>query len=493
MTQTAPDANKAGPSIAIIGAGFSGLCTAIQLKHAGFNDFRIFEAGDEVGGVWRENTYPGAACDVPWHLYSFSFEPHTNYSCPYPEQPEILAYQKYCADKYGIYPHIEFNARIAAADFDDDAKQWTLTRENGETEVYDAVIFGVGQLSRPGWPNIPGRDKFAGHSFHSAEWDHDYDLNGKRVAVIGTGASAIQFVPEIAKQVEHLTVFQRTAPYLLPRFQRQYGKINRWLFRHLPRYRDIFRLGIFGLAEASVPAFNDQSRLSKIFKAWSRHHLKSQIKDPVLRDKLTPDYPIGCKRILFSSNYFPALARDNVHLETGNISRITAEGVVTDDGTTHAVDTIIYGTGFKATEFLAPIKVTGRDNQSLEQRWANGAEAYKGVTVDGFPNMFVMYGPNTNLGGNSIIFMIECQTTYVVDCVKKLAESSARSMEVRSDVIEQFNRELQEELNQTVWSWGCASWYHTADGRITNNWPGTNTRYMRLTHAADMENYKLSA
>lgn len=486
-------ATQKSPNIAIIGAGFSGLCTAIQLKSAGFENFTIFESGKEVGGVWRENTYPGAACDVPWHLYSFSFEPRTSYSCPYPEQPEILDYQKFCAKKYAIYPHIKFNTMVTAAEFDDKQKLWRVTTNDGETQEFSILITGVGQLSRPGYPKLKGVDDFAGHSFHSAEWDHDYDLSGKKVAVIGTGASAIQFVPEIANEVAELTVFQRTPPYLLPRLQRQYGPVNKWLFKTFPHYRDIFRYSIFGLAEASVPAFNEQSRLSKLFKWVSMRHLNKHVKDPELKQKLTPSYAIGCKRILFSSNYFPALSRPNVDLVNEDISHISKQGVVTADGKTHAADAIIYGTGFKATEFLAPIKITGRNGLSLDKRWSKGAEAYKGVTLDGFPNMFMCYGPNTNLGGNSIIFMIECQANYIVDSVKKLADSDAKSMEVRSDVINEFNRKLQQELNNSVWSLGCGSWYSNAEGRITNNWPGTNTRYRRITKHADFENYELSA
>lgn len=485
-------ATQKPPSIAIIGAGFSGLCAAIRLKAAGFENFTIFERGDEVGGVWRENTYPGAACDVPWHLYSFSFEPRTNYPCPYPEQPEILDYQKFCANKYALYPHIKFSTMVTTAKFDDRQKLWRITTDGGESRDFSILITGVGQLSRPSYPNIKGIANFAGHSFHSAEWDHNYDLSGKKIAVIGTGASAIQFVPEVAKQVAELTVFQRTAPYLLPRLQRQYGPINKWLFKTFPHYRDIFRYGIFGLAEASVPAFNDQSRLSKLFKRVSMWHLNRQVKDPELKQKLTPNYAIGCKRILFSSNYFPALSQPNVGLITESIERISTDGIVTADGKTHAVDAIIYGSGFKATEFLTPIKITGRDGLSLNQRWRKGAEAYKGITLDGFPNMFMCYGPNTNLGGNSIIFMIECQVNYIIDSVKKLAKSKAKSMEIRSDVINEFNRNLQHELDHSVWG-RCSSWYVNAEGRITNNWPGTNTRYRRITKHADFENYALSA
>lgn len=481
------------PRIAIIGTGFSGLCAAIQLKQDGFDNLTLFERGDDVGGVWRENTYPGAACDVPWHLYSFSFEHRTDFSCPYPEQPEILEYQRFCARKYGIYPHIRFNTAVEAADFDDDKGVWQVSTDQGDTHTFDVLISGVGQLSRPAWPNIEGMETFTGHTFHSAEWDHDYDLAGKRVAVIGTGASAIQFIPRIAPEVGHLAVFQRSAPYLLPRFQREYGKLNRWLFRRFPHYRDIFRMGLRVLGDASAPAFHQQSRLSRLIHAWSRHHLRSQVRDPELRRKLTPDYPIGCKRVLFASDYYPALTRDNVDLITDPIQRITPNGIVTADGTEHTVDAIIYGTGFKATDFLAPMAIRGRGGRRLADRWSEGAEAYLGITVDDFPNLFLCYGPNTNLGGNSIIYMIECQVNYIRQCVRKLSEPDTQAMDVRPEVIRDYNNKLQDELADTVWSWGCSSWYHTADGRITNNWPGTNTRYHELTASVDLNNYRVDA
>lgn len=481
------------PSIAIIGTGFSGLCAAIQLKRDGFENITIFERGDDVGGVWRENTYPGAACDVFWQLYSFSFERGTGFTCPYPEQPEILEYQRHCARKYDIYPHIRFNTAVEAADFDDASGSWNLITDDGNSHDFDVVISGVGQLSRPGWPTIEGMDSFAGHSFHSAEWDHDYDLGGKRVAVIGTGASAIQFIPRIAPEVAHMDVFQRSAPYLLPRFQREYGPINRWLFRTFPQYRDIFRVSIRWLGDLFASAFHNQSRLSRLLHGWSRLHLKHQVKDPELREKLTPDYPIGCKRVLFASEYFPALTRDNVNLITTAIERITENGVVTADGVEHEVDTIIYGTGFKATEFLAPMTICGRNGRSLADRWAQGAEAYLGITVDDFPNLFLCYGPNTNLGGNSIIYMIECQVEYIRQCMRQLRDAGVKTLDVRPESIRDYNLKIQGELENTVWSWGCSSWYHTADGRITNNWPGTNHRYRRETAQLDVDDYRVDA
>lgn len=477
--------------IAIIGAGFSGLCAAIKLKLAGFTDFTLYEKGDDVGGVWRANTYPGAACDVFWHLYSYSFEPGVGFTCPYPEQAEIQDYQRYCAVKYQLYPHIQFNTEVESLRFQEESAQWLLTTKDGQQHHYDAVISGVGQLSRPKMPAIKGMDTFKGHSFHSAEWDHDYALAGKRVAVIGTGASAIQFIPRIAPEVAQLNVFQRSAPYLLPRFQREYSALTRWVFKHVPWYRNVMRHAIFQLADSSASAFIDQSRASKVLKQVSLWHLHRQVKDPALRQKLTPDYPVGCKRVLFASDYFPTYERDNVNLITQGIKRITEAGVVTQEGTEHEVDVIIYGTGFHATDFLAPIKVKGRRGLALEKRWQKGAEAYLGITVDGFPNLFLCYGPNTNLGGNSIIYMIECQVNYILQCLEAIRAGQFTTMEVRQEVMRDYNIQLTKELDKTVWSQNCTSWYHNAEGKITNNWPGTNERYRDVTKTLTLRDYEL--
>lgn len=477
--------------IAIIGTGFSGLCAAIQLKLAGFSHFTVYEKGDDIGGVWRANTYPGAACDVFWHLYSYSFEPGTGFTCPYPEQAEIQGYQRYCAEKYNLYPHIQFNTEVESLVFDEAKAVWHLTTKTGELCEFDAVISGVGQLSRPKMPTIQGMDTFKGHSFHSAEWDHDYPLAGKKVAVIGTGASAIQFIPRIAPEVAQLDVFQRSAPYLLPRFQRDYSTLTRWVFKHVPWYRNVMRNIIFQLADSSAGAFLDQSRASKVLKQVSLWHLHRQIKDPVLRKKLTPDYPVGCKRVLFASDYFPTYKRDNVNLVTQGIERITEKGVVTSHGTEYEADVIIYGTGFHATEFLAPMAVRGRNGLALEERWAKGAEAYLGITVDAFPNLFLCYGPNTNLGGNSIIYMIECQVNYIMQCLQSLAAGEFATMEVRQEVIKDYNIKLTKELDKTVWSQNCTSWYHNAEGKITNNWPGTNERYRDVTKTLTLKDYRL--
>lgn len=476
--------------VLIIGGGFSGLAAAVQARNNGCRRMVLLEKGPDIGGVWRENTYPGAACDVPWHLYSFSFFKKAGFSRRYPQQPEILDYMRACARHFGIYRDAIFGVEVASAHWDEATAVWHVQATDGRSWRTRALVAGVGQLSRPGWPDIRGRDDFKGEDFHSAEWDHSVSLRGKRVGVIGTGASAIQFIPEVARQAKHLTVFQRSAPYLLPRFDGPYGMLNRALFRFVPGYDKPFRYALWKSGEISTVAFDKgDTPVQRLFLRVAKKHLERQVKDPVLREKLTPDHPIGCKRILFSSNYYPALAQDNVHLETGGIDRINATGVKTRDGKQHKLDVIIWGTGFKATEFLSPIRFTGRDGVDLHEQWTEGAEAYAGMTVPNFPNLFLMYGPNTNLGGNSIIFMIECQMRYLGDALNKLREH--RAISVKPAVHRAFNEKLQQRLANTVWSAGCSSWYHNAAGRITNNWPGRTEEYRNLTKRVDLEDYEV--
>ncbi|WP_052367928.1 flavin-containing monooxygenase [Algiphilus aromaticivorans] len=475
--------------VLIIGGGFSGLGAAIQARKQGCRRLRVLEKGPDFGGVWRENTYPGAACDVPWHLYSFSFFKKMGFSRRYPRQPEILDYIHACAQHFELYQDAEFGVEVTSAQWDDDSATWTVHAADGRSWRTRALVAGVGQLSRPGWPEIPGRDDFAGDAFHSAEWDHEIPLEGRRVGVIGTGASAIQFIPPVAEQAAHLTVFQRSPPYLLPRLDGPYGKLNRLLFRYVPGYERPFRFALWKSGEISTDAFDrGDSPTQRLYLRVSRWHLNRQVKDPELRAKLTPDYPIGCKRILFSSDYYPAMQRDNVHLETVGIDQINAKGVRTKDGVQHDLDVIIWGTGFKATEFLSPIRFTGRHGKDLHEQWSTGAEAYVGMTVPDFPNLFLMYGPNTNLGGNSIIFMIECQMRYLSDALEKLRDH--RMLNVREDVYRDYNDRLQQRLSSTVWAAGCSSWYHNESGRITNNWPGRTAEYRRLTRRLDLEDYE---
>ncbi|MGJ8670484.1 MAG: flavin-containing monooxygenase [Oceanococcus sp.] len=474
--------------VLIIGAGFSGMCAAILAREAGFS-VRMLEKGEDVGGVWRENTYPGAACDVPWYLYSFSFFKDVVFSRPYPQQAEILRYQRDCAAHYGLYDCAEFGVEVAAARWDEAAGLWCVTTSAGVEHQARVLISGVGVLSRPSWPKIPGLDDFKGCSFHSAQWQHDAPIVGKRVGVIGTGASAIQFIPEIANQAEDLTVFQRSAPYVLPRIDQPYSRFRLWLHEHLPATLIPYRYGLWKFGESLAKTFYGKNVTSRVVATVCAAIRKMRIKLPELRAKLTPDYEPGCKRILFTSNYYPTFERDNVHLHVDGIERITPDGVLDKQGVEHKFDTLIMGTGFKAAEFLAPMTITGRDGADLHEQWQPAASAYLGMTVPSFPNFFMMYGPNTNLGSNSIIFMIECQARYIAQALQAMA--GKKTLEVRGDAFAAYNQELRERLQSMVWA-SCESWYQTADGHNPTNWPGLTAEYRTRTARFDEAKFDLS-
>ncbi|HET6877914.1 MAG TPA: NAD(P)/FAD-dependent oxidoreductase [Jatrophihabitans sp.] len=479
---------RSTPRIAVIGSGFGGLGVAIELKRAGFDDLVIFERAGDVGGVWRENTYPGAACDVPSPYYSFSYEPNPRWPRRYSPQPDILDYLRRVADKYDLRRHIRFGTEVTAADFDAQTKTWTVHTSSGDVVEVDVLISAVGQLSRPSWPSIKGRESFAGPAFHSAQWDHSVDLAGKRVAVIGTGASAIQFVPKIQPEVAELRIFQRTPAYIAPQPDKKFSELHHKLFTRLPITQLAERGGWWTLTETLALALLYSKPLARMVTAISRTHMKRQLKDPALFAKLWPSYPIGCKRILFSNNYLPALTQPNVALVTEPITEITTSGVRTGDGAQHDVDAIIYGTGFTATDFLAPMKIRGLDGRDLREEWGGGARAYLGVSVPRFPNLFLMYGPNTNLGSGSIVFMLECQARYIRQALEHVAAAGA-PISVRPEVEAAYDAETQERLAHGVWS-KCSSWYRNAQGRITTNWPGTVTEYRRRTAHFDPSAYE---
>ncbi|MBS1124160.1 MAG: FAD-dependent pyridine nucleotide-disulfide oxidoreductase [Deltaproteobacteria bacterium] len=477
--------------VIIIGAGFGGLGMAIRLKQRGEHRFVILEQADDVGGCWRDNTYPGAACDVPSHLYSFSFEPSTGWSRAYAPQPEIHAYLRACARKYGLLSHIRFGTCVRGAAFDARAGQWIVDAEPHQLRAR-ALVVACGQLSRPAMPRIAGIERFRGAQFHSARWNHDYALDGRRVAVIGTGASAIQFVPAIAPRVSKLSLFQRSPAHVIPKPDRAYSSWERALQRRLPALTVASRAWSYLRHESRAPAMAVPTLMAG-FEWLFRRHLERQIRDPELRKKLTPDYPIGCKRILISNDYYPTLTRDNVDVVTDAIREITEDGIVTEDGSARGaetpVDAIIYGTGFTANEFLAPMVIRGLHG-TLASAWQHGAEAHLGITVSGFPNMFLLYGPNTNLGHNSIIYMLESQIHYVMQCLEALHR--ARYLDVRADAQHAFNTNLQQQLAGSVWAGDCTSWYKTAEGKLTNNWPGFTFSYRRLTRTLDLDDYTIA-
>ena len=479
-----------GPSVLIVGTGFGGIGTAVELKRAGFTGFTILESAAGPGGVWRDNTYPGAACDIPSPLYSFSFEPNPRWPKRFSHQPDILGYLRRVIAKYGLEPHIRYRTEVTAAAFDEERGVWRVETRGGET--YEATVFvpAVGQLSRPALPDIPGQDRFAGDAFHSARWDHGVEPAGKRVAVVGTGASAIQFVPELRKHAKHVTVFQRTPPYVLAKSDPSYRRWQHWLFEHLPATQLLGRLRIFLLAEYATYAMTRHPVLAKLFELRTAQLRRRHVKDPALRAKLEPAYPLGCKRILFSNDYLPALAQPNVDVETRRISEITEKGVRVEDGTELPADVLVYGTGFAATDFLGGLEVRGLGGRSLHDAWSGGARAYLGITVPGFPNMFCVYGPNTNLGAGSIIYMIERQARYIRQAVEQLARPGVSYVDVRPDVEERYDREVQKRLGRSVWS-ACTSWYRQADGRVTTNWPGLVTEYDRRTRRFDVADFRV--
>lgn len=463
---------------------------AAALRKEGIEDFIILEKALDVGGVWRDNRYPGAACDVPSHLYSFSFHPNPDWSRKFAPQAEILAYLQDFTARFDLRRHIRFGAEVRSVAFDDAASRWEVTLTDGTVLQSQFVVTAMGQLSRPAVPDIPGREQFTGKSFHSADWDHGFDLRGKRVAVIGTGASAIQFVPAIADQAASLTVFQRSPAYILPRPDRPHSRLERSLFKWMPGARRLHRLAIYLKYEVRVLAFTRFKGLMR--PLGEKPFLKllgQQISSADLRKKMTPDYPVGCKRILLSSDYLAAFDQPNVSLETDGIRRITPTGIETRDGRHHEVDAIIYGTGFAAQEFLAPLVVTGRGGKKLSEAWAMGAKAYLGIMVPDFPNLFMLYGPNTNLGHNSIIYMIESQTAHVMRCLKKMARTKATHIDVTTDAYERFTEGVQQDLAQTVWV-GCKSWYVDARGHNSSNWPGFTLSYRWLARRGRLDAYR---
>ncbi|SDH77913.1 flavin-containing monooxygenase [Pseudomonas panipatensis] len=476
--------------VLIIGAGFAGIGLAIRLQQAGVHDYLILEKAADVGGVWRENSYPGAACDVPSHLYSFSFEPKADWTRKFAPQAEILDYLRHCADKYGLRQRIRFACEAVDARFVEAEGEWLVQCADGEVLRTRALVCATGQLSRPLYPRIPGLDGFRGAAFHSAHWDRRVDLRGKRVAVIGTGASAIQFVPQIAPQVEQLLLFQRSAAYVIGKPDRAYAAWERRLKAHLPWLQRLDRGLKYLQHESRVLAFATFPVLMTFMQRGFRRHLRRSIGDPQLRQRLTPDYPLGCKRILISNDYYPALARDNVRLIDEGIREVSEDAIVTRDGQRHAVDAIIFGTGFAATEFLAPLRIQGLAGRWLEQAWAQGAEAYKGISVSGFPNLFILYGPNTNLGHSSIVYMLESQYPYVLACLQRLREHGLRYLDVKPEVQRAYNQKLQHALQHTVWERGCDSWYKTAEGRNTNNWPGFTFVYRQQTRHPEFADYE---
>ena len=466
--------------ILIVGAGFGGIAAAIELRRHGFDDITMLESASGLGGTWFYNSYPGAACDVPSHLYSFSYEQRRDWSRLCSPQSEILRYLRGVAEEHGVTGLIRFSQRVAECAFDPARARWTIATEAGERHEADALILATGQLNRPAVPALPGSERFAGHSFHSARWDHGYDLRGRRVAVVGTGASAVQFVPEVARAAAHLSVFQRHGNWFLPRRNRVYSPLLRAAIRHVPGLQRARRTFLFEYCESLTLAIRHPRTVGRLAAMRSAAFMRRQLPDPELRRRAWPDYTFGCKRILFSSNYLTTLGRPDVELVTEPIEALTAAGVRTADGREHPVDLIIWATGFQATQFVLPMTVRGATGHTLEAAWSDGAHAHLGMSVPGFPSMFLMYGPNTNTSGGSIIFYLEAQASYIRQALGHLRAGGHRLLDVRPEVEAASDRELQARFSGTAWT-GCDSWYRDRHGRIVANWPGYMREYMERT------------
>lgn len=478
--------------IVIVGTGFSGIAMAVMLQRAGISSYTLLEKAQDIGGTWRDNTYPGAACDVPSHLYSFSFEPKTDWSRAFSPQQEIKSYLDHCVDKYHIREKIRFGCEVTGAKFDATQGLWTVNfKEKGRNKklVARAFILGNGALSTPADPDIKGIKDFKGDMFHSARWNHDVDLTGKKVAVIGTGASAIQIIPELGKIASKLEVFQRTAPWVLPKPDRNMTGIEKSLFNTVPMTRWLHRAYIYWRNEALATGFVVDPRLMKGLEFIGRNYLRYSVKDPVLRQKLAPTFTIGCKRMLLSNSYYQTLVKPNVDVVTEGIECITANGIKTRDGVEHQVDAVVLATGFMVTNYLSRLNIKGLQEADLNVAMTQQREHYLGITVAKFPNMFLMMGPNTGLGHNSMVFMIEAQARYIVQCIDALRDKNLTYLDVRQEAQHEYSQDVQNRLQKSVWASGCQSWYLSADGHNGAAWPGFTWQYWLATRRLDLKAY----
>ncbi|MET8030153.1 flavin-containing monooxygenase [Streptomyces avermitilis] len=478
--------------VAVIGSGFGGLGAAVRLRREGVTDFVVLERADSVGGTWRDNSYPGCACDVPSHLYSFSFAPHPDWPRTFSGQEHIRAYLEHVADTFRLRPHLRFNSEVKRMTWDADRLLWTIETTSG-TLTADLVASATGPLSDPKVPDVPGLETFPGKVFHSARWDHDYDLRGKRVAMIGTGASAIQIVPEIQPRVAKLTLFQRTPPWVMPRADRAISRAERRLHRMLPFTTQVRRGLLWGIRELQVQAFTKHPDELGLLERLARRNIARAVKDPGLRARLTPDYRLGCKRILLSNTYYPALAQPNVDVVASGLEKIDGSTLVGADGSSAEVDAIVFGTGFHVTDMPIAERVIGADGVSLAQSWSGGMKALRGASAPGFPNWMSIIGPNTGLGNSSMILMIESQLNYLADFVRQLDVLGGKvALDARPGAVNAWNRKVQERMRRTVWNaGGCTSWYLDANGVNTTVWPGTTTEFRNATRRVDLAEYEV--
>ena len=490
--QAAEPAPPAEVDVLIVGTGFSGLGMAIRLEQAGMHDFVVLERADEVGGTWYANTYPGCACDVPSNLYSFSFAPNPEWPETYSRQPEIGAYLRRCADRFGIRPHIRFGHDMTGAEWDDDHRRWDVHTDRGSFRAR-VLVTGTGPLFEPKIPDLPGLESFRGRVFHSARWDHEFDVKGERVGAIGTGASAIQLVPEVQPEVEKLHVFQRTPPWVMPHVDRPTTRFAGRLVCAFPAAERAARAGVYVGRESFVLGFVKRPRLMRIADRIARRHMHRQVSDPELLEKVMPDYTIGCKRILPSNKWYPALSQPNVDLVTDGIAEVRESSIVTRDGTEREVDAIIFSTGFHVADMPIGGLVRGRDGLLLDETWEGSPRAHVGSTVHGFPNLFLLLGPNTGLGHGSMVYMIESQIAHVMGALGAMDEQGMETVEVREETVARYTERLDAQMAGTVWSSGCASWYQDETGRNPTLWPDWTFRFRRRAARFDPHDYVLMA
>ena len=478
--------------VLVIGSGFSGIGMGIQLERAGIDSFRILERGPDVGGTWRSNTYPGCACDVPSHLYSFSFEKNPAWTRMYPTQVEIWEYLKAVTEKHGLRSAVQFNTEVREAVFDEPAGQWRVTTQNGEVITARIVISCMGGLSRPQLPRVPGIERFQGPAYHSALWDHAVDLTGKRVGVIGTGASAIQFVPQIVPRVAKLHLFQRTPPWILPKPDRPIHGWERALFRWLPGYMWLFRNVLYWRQEVFGIGYTLKPNYLKFVETLAHRYLRRAVPDAALRATLTPNYRIGCKRVLLTNEYLQSLGQPNVEVVTDGVAEVREGSVVTTDGVEREVDVLVYGTGFRTLDFTSPVRFVGVGGAELNDVWKTSPQAYLGVATAGFPNLFFITGPNSRVANNSIIFMIEAQVRYVIQCLVHMRDTGAKTMGVRPQAQEAFNAGLRERAKRTVFATGCTSWYLDEKGESPVLWPGFSSEYWWKSRQVDLAAFEVA-
>ncbi|MCS3778568.1 flavin-containing monooxygenase [Tsukamurella ocularis] len=478
-------------SVAVIGAGFAGIGAAIRLRDKGIDDFVVLERDTRVGGTWRDNTYPGAACDIPSRLYSYSFAPNPDWSHTYSGSAEILDYIDRMVETSGVAPHIRFEHTVTGIEYDADAGEWTIALDGREPLRARSVILASGPLANCSFPAIRGIEDYEGHKIHSARWDHDYDFTGKKVAVVGTGASGVQIVPELVKQAASVKVFQRTPGWVLPRVNTETGEFTKSIYRRIPGAQQLARALWFWGHESVALGVVWNTPLTRVVEAVSKLHLRLQVRDPWLRRQLTPDFAAGCKRLLMTSDYYPALQRDNCTLVTWPIARIAPQGIRTVEGVEHRFDCIVFATGFDVSKTGSPIPVTGLDGRVLAEEWSGGAYAYRSVAVSGYPNLYVTFGPNSGPGHSSALVYMEAQIDYITDAIAQLIGNGWKALDVRADVQEQYNREIQRRLTSTTWNSGCSSWYLTDDGFNATMYPGFASQYVGQLRTVDLRDYRI--